>query len=827
MSTAQARRPFDTQHVEVGKLFDKLPPHAIDAERALIGSMIFDWQVIGEVLQIIRSADDFYKQSHAAIYQVLIDLYDREQQVDLVLLKQRLDDLGQLEDIGGVAYLVEIGESVPSATSAAYYARIVRDKAIVRHLIDAAGTILYDSYHSAEPAAEVLDVAEQRIFQLRDTGATETTSHLKDLLQETYEKLEAQDEHAYTGLETGFFELDELLNGLQYGEMIIIAARPSMGKAQPLDAKVLTPDGYVTMGDLEVGDPVASIDGQTSRVVGVFPQGQKQIHRITLSDGRSTECCDEHLWQVDYRGWDQPRVLSTGQIRRMLTRKRYVNRLWIEPFAGRFGCASSLPVDAWLLGLLLGDGNIKGSAVRFSSADAAIVERVEHVAHAMGLKLNPIGGYDYRIVQIEDHRRPGRVGVHPNPLKEVLKELRLWDLGADQKFIPQVVFESDFETRRDLLAGLIDSDGWVESWGSIRWGTASRRLADDVISLMRSLGGSGSWTRKRTWYTYANQRREGLPAYVCNLQHPDPGSLGFGGEKGERVAQGRTRQRRLNIVSIEPTRMAEAQCIAVSHPSRLYITDDYIVTHNTALALNMAEHIAVASKQPVAVFSLEMSRQQLAQRLLCSRSGVDSHRMRRNRLTGDDFQVLANTVGELSEAPLYIDDTPGLSLLALRAKARRLAARHDIKAVFVDYMQLMSNPGAESRQQEVSNISRGIKALSRELNVPVVCLSQLNRSPEGREGHRPRMSDLRESGSIEQDADVVIMLHREDYYHRDEDDYNETNVADVIITKQRNGPIGTVKLQFHGQTTRFHNLSAGTPGGSGGGSGGGEGMPPF
>ena len=168
---------------------------------------------------------------------------------------------------------------------------------------------------------------------------------------------------------------------------------------------------------------------------------------------------------------------------------------------------------------------------------------------------------------------------------------------------------------------------------------------------------------------------------------------------------------------------------------------------------------------------------------------------------------LARTVGELSEAPIYIDDTPGLTLLALRAKARRMVARYDVKCIFIDYLQLMSSPGADSRQQEVSNISRGVKELSRELNIPVVCLSQLNRSSEQREGHRPRMSDLRESGSIEQDADVIMMLHREDYYHRGEEDYINTNTAEAIIVKQRNGPTDTVKMAFHGGTTRFNNLA--------------------
>ncbi len=468
MSTAptqtspRRRQPMEIRRVDISKLFDKLPPHALEAECALLGSVILDWRVCGEVIQVLKGPDDLYKPAHAAIYETLIELYDQVQSIDMVQLKQRLDDKGQLEQVGGLDYLIELAESVPSAASAVYYANIVREKAALRRLIESAGAILDDCYNSSEPVGDLLDKAERAIFEIAESKSGSDVAELGELLQETYDNLQS-DEGMRTGLETGFLEMDEMTNGLQPGEMIIIAARPSMGK--------------------------------------------------------------------------------------------------------------------------------------------------------------------------------------------------------------------------------------------------------------------------------------------------------------------------------------------------------------TALALNMAEHIAATTRQPCVVFSLEMSRQQLAQRLLCSRSGVDSHKLRRNMLTQDDFGKLALTVGELSEAPLFIDDTPGLTLLGLRAKARRLAARHDIKAVFVDYLQLMSAPGSESRQQEVSNLSRGIKALARELSVPVICLSQLNRAAEQREGHRPRMSDLRESGSIEQDADVVMMLHREDYFHRGEDDYEDTNIAEVILTKQRNGPTGTIKLHFHGSTTRFHNLATHAPGG--------------
>lgn len=232
----------------------------------------------------------------------------------------------------------------------------------------------------------------------------------------------------------------------------------------------------------------------------------------------------------------------------------------------------------------------------------------------------------------------------------------------------------------------------------------------------------------------------------------------------------------------------------------------------TSLALNIAEHIACDDNKAVVVFSLEMSKTQLVERLLCSRSHLDSQLVRNGNLNTDQFQLLTQTCGELYDKPLFIDDTPGITPLEMRAKCRRLKSQHDIQCIVVDYLQLMSMGGkVESRQQEVSTMSRYMKALAREIDVPVILLSQLNRAAESRDGHRPRMSDLRDSGSIEQDADVVMLLHREAYYHRGDPDYDhdspEANVAEIIIAKQRNGPTGTIKLVFDGSITRFQNLS--------------------
>ena len=228
----------------------------------------------------------------------------------------------------------------------------------------------------------------------------------------------------------------------------------------------------------------------------------------------------------------------------------------------------------------------------------------------------------------------------------------------------------------------------------------------------------------------------------------------------------------------------------------------------TALALNIAENIGVMEKTPVAIFSLEMGQQQLAERFLCSVSQVESQLVRKGMLSTEHYRRLVDACGILSAAPIFIDDTSSLTPLELRAKARRLKSQHDIKCIFIDYLQLMHmGTRVESRQQEITTISRYLKALARELSVPVIVLSQLNRSPEGRTDHLPRMSDLRESGSIEQDADVVMLLHREDYYHSGDKEYEPNNIANVIIAKQRNGPTGTVDLAFLDRFTRFGNAS--------------------
>ena len=248
-------------------------------------------------------------------------------------------------------------------------------------------------------------------------------------------------------------------------------------------------------------------------------------------------------------------------------------------------------------------------------------------------------------------------------------------------------------------------------------------------------------------------------------------------------------------------------------PSDLIIIAGRPSMGKTAFCLNIAQHIAIKKKIPVALFSLEMSKEQLVLRMLCSEARVDAHRVRGGFLGETDWPKLTRAAGTLSEAPIFIDDTPALSVLEMRAKSRRIMAEHKLGLVIVDYLQLMRGRGfsrgraaSESREQEISEISRSLKALAKELNIPVIALSQLNRRVEERQNKRPQLADLRESGAIEQDADVIAFIYRDEVYDKSEDNPNK-GVAEVIIGKQRNGPVGDVKLAFIDKYASFENLA--------------------
>jgi replicative DNA helicase len=792
---------------------DRQMPQSPDAERAVLGAILINNHAFYRIIGTIDT-EDFFRDAHRTIFATMRRMAEHSQEIEALTLKEELAKYAQLDQIGGIAYIASLMDAVPDVANIERYARIVKEKSMLRRLIVMGNSVMRAALDAPSEPGDVLNIAEKSLYEIAE-GTTDkgfiSLDRITRANMTAIEQIHSNAGRLVTGLPTGYDRFNEMTSGFQPGDLIILAARPSMGKAQPLDAKVLTRGGWKTMGDIRVGDEVSSIDGAESRVIGVFPQGERQVYRVELSDGRSAECCLEHLWRVSYRDWPAPRVVSTERLIAMLEKQRYRGRLYVETFSGEFGNDEDLPLDAWLLGMLLGDGKTHGTSVTFSTASAEILEGVQQAAGA-NFRIAAAGGYDYRIVRTGPETR-GAAYREGNALKRALESLGVWGCRAHEKFIPERYMVASLDTRIRLLKGLLDTDGWVETWGSLRFASSSERLARDVVELVRSVGGTASYFEKPTTYTYRDETRRGRLSFVCNIQMREKRGLQLVRAKEERL-KARVRTRRLNIRSITPTRICETQCIAVSHPSHLYITDGYTVTHNTSFMMNIAESIALPGRdgQPragdrlysVGVFSLEMSKEQIGLRLLSSESGVSNHLIRSGMLSDRNWRELIEASARLAKGKIYVDDTPGIDPLEMRAKARRLKMEAGLDMIMVDYLQLMAIKGkVESRQQEVSQISRSLKAIAKELGVPLLSLSQLSRRSEQRTGdHRPQLSDLRESGSIEQDADLVAFIYRDEVYNKETE---EKGIAEIIIAKQRNGPIGDFKLVFRNDITKFFN----------------------
>ncbi|AJQ30050.1 replicative DNA helicase [Pelosinus fermentans] len=440
-------------------MLDRIPPQNMEAEQAVLGAMLIEREAISKVAELLRP-EDCYREAHRLIYNAMLELFNKNDAVDMVTVIEFLRKEDKLEAAGGIAYVTSLANSVPTAANVLYHARIVEEKALLRQLINAATNIAGMGYEGSEEVTTILDSAEKMILSVSSRKMGGEFTPIKSIIFDAFNKIEQlyASKGSITGLSTGFKDLDKLTSGLQPSDLILIAARPSMGK--------------------------------------------------------------------------------------------------------------------------------------------------------------------------------------------------------------------------------------------------------------------------------------------------------------------------------------------------------------TAFVLNIAQHIGIAEKKAVAFFSLEMSKEQLVQRMLCAESAIDSQRLRIGELEAKDWTKLVSGADRLSAAPIFIDDTAGITVMEMRSKARRLKIEHNLSLIIIDYLQLMQGSGkgkgSENRQQEISEISRSLKALAREINVPVIALSQLSRSVESRQVKKPMLSDLRESGSLEQDADIVAFLYRDDYYNPDSE---QKNITEVIIAKHRNGPVDTVQLFFHKQFTKFSDLS--------------------
>jgi replicative DNA helicase len=356
---------------------------------------------------------------------------------------------------------------------------------------------------------------------------------------------------------------------------------------------------------------------------------------------------------------------------------------------------------------------------------------------------------------------------------------------------PTGYLRGSVEQRRDLLAGFLDVAGDVTETGAIEFrGPAA--LSKHVRELVSSLG-------------YCDVPAAGAFSVVFEADE----KVFFVAHKAllhKELSQSVAAIRR--IVDVRRIDSVPVRCVQVDNDDHMYLAGESMIpTHNSTLAMDFLRSCSIKHQMTSAMFSLEMSKTEIVMRLLSAEAKIKLGDMRSGRMSDDDWTRLARRMGEISEAPLFIDDSPNLTMMEIRAKARRLKQRHDLKLVVIDYMQLMSSgKKVESRQQEVSEFSRSIKLLAKELEVPVVAISQLNRGPEQRTDKRPMISDLRESGSLEQDADMVILLHRPDAFERDDPRAGE---ADIILGKHRNGPTSTITVAHQLHLSRFVDMARG------------------
>jgi replicative DNA helicase len=538
--------------------FERMPPHDVAAEQCVLGGMLLSKDAISDVIEVIRPTDH-YRPAHQLVHEAILDLYARGDPADPITVANELTRRGELTRIGGAPYLHTLIASVPTAANAGYYARIVRERAILRRLVEAGTRIVQFGYAGDSDADDLVDRAQAEVYAVTDRRIAEDYHPLSEIMPQALEEIEAIGAHGggINGVPTGFSDLDALTNGLHPGQMVVIAARPAVGKALALDTPLPTPDGWTTMGEVRVGDYLIDANGKPTRVVAAtgILQG-RPCYEVEFSDGSVIIADENHQWQT----WTSPDTQATAGV--------------------------------------VTTGKIAGSLPRHAVA-------LTHTA--------------------------------------------------------------------DLPAGAPKDTRW--------------RF----------------------------------------------------------------------ITAVRPVFPRPVRCVQVDNEDELYLAGrGMIPTHNSALALDFARSAAIKHGQPTVVFSLEMGRNEITMRLLSAEARVPMHIMRTGQMSDDDWGRLAKRMSEVADAPLFIDDSPNMSLMEIRAKCRRLKQRHDLKLVIIDYLQLMSSPKrTESRQQEVSEMSRSLKLLAKELAVPVIALSQLNRGPEQRQDKKPMLSDLRESGCMTADTTLL------------------------------------------------------------------------
>jgi replicative DNA helicase len=796
----------------------RVPPHDLDAEMSVLGSILLDPLSVAKVLQFLHP-EDFYRENNGQIYRAALDLFAAGEPIDNITLASQLQGMGLLERVGGRAQLASMQGAVPTAANIEYYGRIVKEKAYKRRLISAGSSIAGFGFDDSVEAEDAINQAQSLVFGVADDRDQRELAKLYDLLGPAMERISLQMEsgQGVIGIPSGFHDLDRMTGGFKDSDLIIVAGRPAMGKCLKYDSKIINIEtGELITIEEAVKREIQQVhgfkwDGRVApvHIAAWVDSGVKPCFRVTTRLGRSVEVTGHHPF-LTVRGWHPLHDIVVGE------------KIAVPRVIRSFGSDNSIPLGkVRLLAYYIAEGSLTTSTPGFTNADAALVEDFKDQIATFFPDLH------VRQYNIAYYVSGGR-GARRNPLRDWLREVQLMGKLADAKRFPEFVWRWDRTRLAEFIKALMSCDGTIYSMGGyprIEFAVASQGLAEDLHHALVQFGIVAKlWKKKERCWRVEITEPQSVERYQQEIgwigekanrfkRFPEPRKSNVGvlpnaiwqdirasamsrgmtvtelsvlaGERGARlrgfnphrsrgITQGRLavyadvlRDRRLSqlasdqiywdeIVSIEPTGEHQVYDLTVPETSNFIAQD--ILVHNTSLALNVGLHAALHAKKAIAIFSLEMSKEQLTERLLTEQAQIDAQRLHRGLLTEAEFDRVSNALGPLGEAAIYIDDTPVMDELTLQLKARQAKMRHGIDMVLIDYLQLMHgrSRGDDNRVQEVSSISRALKGLARELRIPVIAISQLSRAPEQRPDKRPILSDLRESGCLAGDTLVYL-----------------------------------------------------------------------
>jgi replicative DNA helicase len=780
-------------------------PHDTGAERIVLGAMMLTPNTIPDVIQQLAGPDDFYETRHSAIYQAILELHTSGQPTDTEAVLHRLLATGARVPEPG-PYLHTLLECVPLAVMAPWHAQRVRVCAQLRQLIEAGTRLVQIGYNPAsrDDLQGTLSRASKLVLDATTSNVRGDLVHIRDVLPDVLNAMDnAADRHTAAAISTGLTDLDRLLGGgFRPGNLVIFAGRPGMGKALSLDTPLPTPTGWTTMGQVQVGDELIGADGQPTRVVAATDvMHGRPCYEVHFSDGSMIIADAQHLWLTETRSARRSADMVRAPYSRVKIRHDIATVKSTEEIASTVHCATAdnrlnhsvalaqpfqlpaaeLPIDPYVLGAWLGDGHSYSGGI--TSADAEIIDQIRTVG--------------YQVTECS-----GKFAFY---VRGLLVQLRA--LGVlNNKHIPPSYLRGSEEQRRALLAGLLDTDGSIANSGnSVRFEITNRQLALDTQELVLSLG------YRCTYQTKAVAGRTPQSSTCYRLTFSPTEKVFRLTRKASRqtFAQNRRQAGRF-ITEVRPTPSVAVRCVQIDNHSHLYLAGrTCIPTHNSVAVTDVARAVGLHQPHNVAFFSLEMSSQELVERILAAESGTPLTKIREGGLSDNEWTRIARKTGSINEVEggIWIDDTARMGIAEIYAKARRLRARGPLSAIVVDYLQLMETPKTrdENRERAVAVLSRELKLLGKELGCFVAAVCQLNRGPEGRTDKRPTLGDLRESGSLEQDADAVVLLYREDYYKPETERAGE---GEWILAKNRHGPTGTVDVAAQLHLSRFVDLAA-------------------